>query len=261
MTEPTDRELAHAALCLLEPPYLKHYRRGRFREWRGVALVGSDLPGPGFNFAAVLHADAPTLDELLPVAREFFAGAGQGWGVLVEGDAGHPMEAELRARGWTVDEDEPAYALRDLASVGARAGSELQVRFAQTQAHADAYHAVTGAAFQAPPELADVLSPSPAFALDPDIALFVGSVGGADVSAAGYSRSGSTAVLWGVATLEAHRGRGHGDAVSRAALVHAATRGCTTAALRSGPKSRPVYERLGFRYVCQHRTYAVPAGV
>ena len=87
---------------------------------------------------------------------------------------------------------------------------------------------------------------------------FVGSVDGVDVSAAGYSRSGTTAVLWGVGTLEEHRGRGHGEAVSRLALAHAAERGCTTASLRSGPKSIPLYERIGFRYVCQHRTYAEP---
>jgi GNAT superfamily N-acetyltransferase len=260
MTPQTDRELAHVALCLLEPPYLKHYG-GRFREWNGVALVGIALPGPGFNFAAVLRDNAPSLDELLPVAGEFFAGADRGWGVLVEGDAGHPMEAELRARGWAVDEDEPAYVLRDLASVAARPGSELQVRFVQTLAEADAYFAVTHAAFQTPPELIDTFRPAPEFALDPGIGLFVGAVGGVDVTAASYSRHGTTAVLAGVATLENYRGRGYGDAVSRAALRHAIGRGCTTAALRSGPKSRPVYERIGFRYVCQHRTYAAPAGV
>lgn len=254
----TDRDIAHATLCLLEPPYLKHYRNGRFREWRGVSLVGSDLPGAGFNFAAVLSDNAPSLDELLPVVREFFKPAKDGWGILVEGDAGHPMEAELRARGWAIDEDEPAYVLRDLAAVAARPGSELQVRHALGQAGADAYHAVTCAAFQAPPALMESFRPTAAQANDPDIALFVGSVDGVDVSAAGYSRTGSTAVLWGVATVEAHRGRGYGDAVSRAALRHAVARGCTTGALRSGPKSRPVYERIGFRYVCQHRTYAAP---
>ena len=254
----TDRDVAHAALSLIEPPYLKHYREGRFREWRGVAFVASELPGPGFCFAAVLRDNTPSLDELLPVACEFFAGCGQGWGVLVEGDAGHPMEAELRARGWAVAEDEPAYVLRDLAAVTPRVGSELVVRVAKSQADADAYKALTSAAFNAPPEIADLIIPSVSLVLDPDIAILIGSVGGVDVCAAGYSRSGTTAVLWGVATLESHRGRGYGDAVSRAALAHAATRGCTSAALRSGPKSIPVYERIGFRYVCQHRTYTPP---
>lgn len=255
---PTDKEIAHASLCLLEPPYLKHYRDGRFRVWRGVAFVGSALPGPGFNFAAVLHPDAPSLDELLPVAREFFAAAASGWGILVEGDAQHPMEAELLARGWAVAEDEPAYVLRDLSALALRPNTELTVRAARTAADIDAYHAVTMGAFQMPPEMDALFRIPPTLVDDALIGVFVGSVGGADVSAAMYSRSGDTAVLAGVATLEAHRGRGYGDAVSRAALVHAAGRGCTTASLRSGPLSRPVYERIGFRYVCQHRTYAAP---
>ena len=89
-----------------------------------------------------------------------------------------------------------------------------------------------------------------------DIALFLGSCDGLDVAAAGYSRSGDTAVIWGVGTLEPYRGRGFGAAITRVALAHAAARGCTSASLRSGPKSRPLYERLGFRYVCNHRTYA-----
>jgi GNAT superfamily N-acetyltransferase len=205
----------------------------------------------------VLHDQAPSFDNLLPVAREFFAGAEKGWGVLVEGDAGHPMETELRARGWAVDEDEPAFVLEDLRSA-APVGSDLEVRFANTAAGSDAYHRVTSAAFNAPPELADVLAPGPGFAVDPDIALFIGVVDGQDVTAAGYSRTGNTAVLWGIATLETQRGRGYGSAVSRAALAHAASQGCTNAALRSGPKSIPVYERLGFRFVCRHRTYAYP---
>ena len=101
---PDNRNLAHLALSLTEAPYLKHYREGRFSEWRGVAFTGSELPGPGFNFAAVLRENTPSLDEIILFAREFFAKSQKGWGVLVEGDAGHPMEAELRARGWAVDE-------------------------------------------------------------------------------------------------------------------------------------------------------------
>lgn len=258
----TARDVAHAALSLTEPAYLKHYKRGRFREWNGVALTASELPGPGFNFAAVLRPGAPTLAELLPVAREFFTASDKGWGVLVEGDAGHPMEAELRARGWAVDEDEPAYVLPNLGALERRpVPAGLTIRKANSQADADAYQAVTTAAFHAPPEIADLLIPGPSFVRDPAISLFIGAVGGVDVTAAGVSRGGSTAVLWGVATLEAHRGRRYGDAVCRAALADAAARGCANAALRSGPKSVPVYERLGFRYVCRHRTYAAPPGV
>lgn len=262
MTNPANlRAIAHDALCLTEPPYLKHYRRGRFKLWDRVAFTASDLPGPGFNFAAVLDEKTPRLDDLLPVALDFFSGSEQGWGVLVEGDSQHPMEAELRTRAWSVAEDEPAFVLEELGRAGTNnspVDSRLVIRVANTEADNAAYQRITGEAFEAPPEFADSFAPSPGFALDPDIALFVGSIDGMDVSAVGYSRSGPTAVLWGTATLEAHRGRGYASALSRVALAHAANRGCKQGALRSGPKSIPVYERLGFKYVCQHRTYGFP---
>jgi GNAT superfamily N-acetyltransferase len=251
------RPLAHAALSLTEAPYLRHYRRGRFRTWNGVAMTGSDLPGPGFNFAACLGA-TPPLDAILPAAREFFADADQGWGVLVEGDAGHPVEAELRARGWQVAEDEPAFVLPRIAVEPTPTPGELVIRPVATEADRATFLRVTNAAFGAPPDLADLFAPSPEYFRDPDLLSVIGEWAGEPVAAGGYCRVGPTAVLAGMATLESHRGKGIGAAVVRALLADAAAKGCANAALRSGPKSVPLYERQGFRYVCQHRTYAVP---
>jgi GNAT superfamily N-acetyltransferase len=256
---PDLRWIAHDSLSLTEAPYLKHYRRGRFMSWRGVGFTASVLPGPGFNFAAVLERPAPTLDELLPVARDFFAGCDKGWGVLVEGDAGHPMEDELRGREWKIDEDEPAFVMPDIrAGINPAARPDLAIRQILTAADEDQYNQVMVAAFSVAPELATQFVPAIPYISDPDIALFLGACDGVDVAGAGYSRSGSTAVVWGVATLEAYRGCGFGAHLIGAALTHAAARGCASASLRSGPKSVPLYERVGFRYVCRHRTYAAP---
>jgi ribosomal protein S18 acetylase RimI-like enzyme len=87
----------------------------------------------------------------------------------------------------------------------------------------------------------------------------IGEVDGTAVATGGYYRVGSTAVVCCLATLEEYRGRGIGAGVMRATLDHARAGGCTVAVLRSGPKSVPLYERLGFQYVGQHRTYAAPA--
>jgi GNAT superfamily N-acetyltransferase len=256
---PDLRRIAHEALSLSEAPFLKHYRRGRFRTWNGVAMTGSELPGPGFNFAACL-TETPPLDAILPVAREFYADADQGWGVLVEGDAGHPIEAELKARGWQVAEDEPAFVMPEIgAGHGHPVPADLVVRPTLTEADWRTFQRVASAAFGSPPELADLFMPSLAFFRDPDMHWVVGEWEGEPVTVGGYHRSGRTAVVSGLGTLEPHRGRGIGAAVTRVLLADATAKGCTSACLRSGPKSVPLYERLGFRYVCQHRTYAVPA--
>jgi GNAT superfamily N-acetyltransferase len=128
-----------------------------------------------------------------------------------------------------------------------------------TEADAAAFRDVCTAAFAAPPELADLIMPSLAFALDPAMLWLLGFRNGEPVAAGGYYRTGDVAVVCCLATQADHRGRGIGAAVTRACLADAAGRGCTAAALRSGPNSVPLYERLGFRYACQHRTYAAPA--
>lgn len=255
------RLIAHAALQLNTPPYLRHYRRGRQKTWNGVAFRGSELPGPGFNSASCL-TPTPPLAEILPVAREFFADADKGWGILVEGDAGHPVEAELRAAGWKVDEDEPAFVMPDITD-GLQPDTPpptgLAIRPVQTEADRAAFERVCTAAFNAPPDLGAIIMPSLAYATDPQMYWLLAEWGGEPVGGGGHCVVGPTAVVSCLATLESHRGRGIGAAVTRAVLADGAAKGCTNAALRSGPKSIPLYERLGFRYVCQHRTYAAPA--
>lgn len=251
--------IAHAALSLTESAYLKHYRRGKFQLRDGVAYTASELPGPGFNFAACLGR-CPPLAAVLPVAREFFADADKGWGILVEGDAGHPIEAAVQVAGWQVAEDEPAFVLPDLRTVSnpTTRPDGLVLRPVRTRADTITFTEVCTIAFQAPPELATLIMPSDAFARDPAMHWLIGEYDGRSVAAGGYYRTGDLAVICAVATLVEYRGRGIGSALVRACLVDAANKGCTAAALRSGPNSVPLYERLGFRYACQHRTYAAP---
>ena len=225
----------------------------------GVAYTASELPGPGFNFAACLGR-CPPLAAVLPTARAFFADADQGWGILVEGDAGHPVESAVQAAGWAVAEDEPAFVRPDLADLGTTDGpAGLVLRPIADPTDVETFRRVCTAAFEAPPEIADLIMPSLGFARDPAMLWLLGEVGGVAVAAGGYHRVGDVAVIGGLATLTEHRGRGVGAALARACLTDARGKGCRAGALRSGPKSVPLYERLGFRYACQHRTYAAPA--
>src|SRR5262249_26455531 len=101
------RNIAHKAMAIGPSPFLRRQKRANYQFREGVAFTTQDLDGPGFNYAAVLAA-APPLDRILELCRPFFAGCAGGYGILVEGDAGHPVEAEMRKRGWLIAEDEPA---------------------------------------------------------------------------------------------------------------------------------------------------------
>src|SRR3954453_3595194 len=104
------RDILYRAMVSARPPWLRYARRGRHLLQHGVAFLAHDLPGPAFNKVIVL-SPSPPLEQLLELGTEFYAGAPGGYGILVEADAGHPVEAELRARGWRIEEDEPTFVM------------------------------------------------------------------------------------------------------------------------------------------------------
>jgi GNAT superfamily N-acetyltransferase len=257
MTHDDRRALAHQALALSSSPWLRHVR-GRHLVQHGIAFNSQEPQGPSFNYAAVLIVKPP-LDRVLALADAFFAGREGGYGVLVEGDVGHPLEAELRARGWKVFEDEPALILpaippRDeLLALSGRA--DLSIQIVSDEARMQDWRQTVAVGFGMPPEKSDTPMPGLACALDPDIALLVGYHQGKSVAASMLYRVAGVALISGMATLPEHRGRGFGAALLRAALAEGARRGSVSAGLRSGPLSVPLYKRLGFMHTCWHRTY------
>jgi len=62
--------------------------------------------------------------------------------------------------------------------------------------------------------------------------------------------TGTTVGLYNIATLDDVRGRGLGYAVTARLMDLAEERGCTDAVLHASEQGRPVYERLGFSFVC-----------
>ncbi|HZY89296.1 MAG TPA: hypothetical protein VFE78_31025, partial [Gemmataceae bacterium] len=200
------RLIAHRGLALRPSPMLRHQKKGRYALREGVALTDWGLPAPGFKKAAVL-GPSPPLGRVRELAAEFFGG--NDYGVLVEADASHPVEAELRAGGWSVTEDEPALVLPTLPELPPRP-PELTIRRVTDVASRRDAIAVMAAGFGAPTadlgeslsaEAMDSFGPSLACALDPDVAVLVGYAGGRPVSAAVLHRVEEIACITGVATV------------------------------------------------------------
>jgi ribosomal protein S18 acetylase RimI-like enzyme len=77
--------------------------------------------------------------------------------------------------------------------------------------------------------------------------LYVGYVGGVAVAVSELAEGGGGVGLYNVATLEAHRRRGLGTALTVRPLLDARARGHHTAVLQAAPDGVGVYTRLGFR--------------
>jgi GNAT superfamily N-acetyltransferase len=260
------RMIAHRGLALGYSPMLRHQERGRYALREGVAFTSWGLPGADFNKVAVL-GPAPPLARVLELATEFYAGSPDGYVILVEADAGHPVEAELRGRGWQVREDEPALVLPALPPLPP-APPGLEIRPVTDAAGRRDFIAVMAAGFGAPtaeglpeppPEGYDAMGPSLACALDPDVVLLTGYADERPVSIALVYRVDEIAGVTGVATVPAYRRRGFARALTWAVIHEGAARGCTCATLGGLGASYTMYVGMGFLHVCNHRTYAPPA--
>jgi predicted GNAT family acetyltransferase len=250
------RTIAHDTLCLNPSPLLQHQHGGLFVREGNLACTRSSAPGPSFNFVAALIPPLPSLDRILPLAESVFGKDRTAYGILVEGERAEPLESELKRNGYTIFEDEPAFVRPSLDDL-TMPGHPLNIRQVKTLDDFNVSCDLVSSIFQSPRQLMEDLFPVSQLS-HPDIVSFLGLLGSRPVSSVTFLKTGSVAHVAGTATLESERGKGFGAALVLHALKHAREMGCTSAALRSGPLSIPLYKRLGFQYVCQHRTYAIP---
>lgn len=89
----------------------------------------------------------------------------------------------------------------------------------------------------------------------------VGRAGERAVATAEVYLDGAVAGIYSVATLASHRGRGFGNAMTKAAINEAKQHGAKIAVLHASNMGRSLYERLGFEAVGLLREYIWFPGV
>jgi GNAT superfamily N-acetyltransferase len=89
-----------------------------------------------------------------------------------------------------------------------------------------------------------------------NIAWFLGVLHGKPVSTSLLVSHDEIASVYTVATLKEARGKGVGTAMTREPLLHAKNSGRAVAFLEASEAGLPVYQKLGFRTVCEFRSLA-----
>lgn len=214
----------------------------------GLILIDGGVPDLDYRCAAVV--DELPVEDVLSRAATFFGGGP--FSIMVEAESAPVLAAELLARGWQLDEEEPALALVPIPSPDTypETPSELTIELVSTEAQLADFRAIT----RTPP----ARIPSLQAATDAAVALLVGYVSDAPVATARLTCCGPVAEILGVVTLPDRRRRGYGAALTWAAIDASLERGCAAATLTATEMGFPLYRRMGFVPVCTYRTYLPP---
>jgi GNAT superfamily N-acetyltransferase len=130
----------------------------------------------------------------------------------------------------------------------------LDIRAAADQEALHHHVDIVGRAFDWPPDvLAQVFTTR---LLDaPGLTCFVGYLDGTFVASSQLFVHNGVAGVYYVGTLESHRKRGFGEAMTAHAVRAGAAAGCSMASLQASPMGLPIYERMGFHQIDYYRTF------
>jgi len=87
---------------------------------------------------------------------------------------------------------------------------------------------------------------------------YLGTLDGDPVAVSSVFVDREVAGVYNVATLQSHRRRGIGEAMTWRAVSRGREAGCTVAVLEASEVGKPVYERMGFRVVAPYKTFRRP---
>lgn len=230
--------------------------RGVLHEEDGLLLASGSHPSPVIVNTAV--RTTPVLDgpEVITRAEAFFRRRGHNHCIcaavhgdadveLAAADADYRMVVELTAMVLQArPEPRPPPEGVELRPVG----DDRTVRdFAEVSAEA----------FEAP-DMVFATFVEPRILVAPHIAGVVAYLEGRPVSAAAVWVSHGVAGVGFVGTRVSARGRGLGEAVTRAVTNEGFDRGARLATLQASPQGDPIYRRMGFEEISRYRLYLAP---
>jgi hypothetical protein len=232
---------------------------GRVLEADGLLLFASSSDFPVLCNGVFRIDDRVPASTTLDLADAWFRELGRGYTVMVrdEGvDADLGREAE--ARGMLEVINPPEMVCRErLEDRPEPAGTEL--RWVTDEAGIRDFLAVNSVAYASlgmPVEvLGDLIVPGPRF-LEPHVQTVVAYLEDEPVAAAQTLLSHGIAGVYWVGTVEAARGKGLAESVTRAVTNRAFDLGAGANTLQASPMGGPIYLRMGYETIYRYTGYA-----
>lgn len=257
---------AHPLLGTLDRSVLEFNREftrrsgGAVHDEDGLVMWAGAHPLPVLINGVARSAPGLSAAEAIERARAFFAPRGRGFTFWVRAHADADLEAVLPGAGFRFfgqEGGDPGMVVdHRLHDVPPPPGATLR-RVTDEKGVAD-YAAVSAGAYATygmPADVAPAIFARPEMLLGPDTYGVVAYEGEAPLAAAMVAPcAGMGQVAW-VGTLPERRGRGLGEAVTRAVTNAAFDMGARCAGLTASPMGAPIYRRMGYVEITRYREY------
>lgn len=234
---------------------------GNVEDAEGLVLTASGVPIAFFN-AAFITSPPTDPTATFGAIRSFYGRSGVPFTVRSPAAWVAGISTAADASGLTRVADQPGMAMCPIPEAPPFPAG-LVVRLADSLESVDVHVRVACEGFGMP---YDVLSSFFGQAtLDRDrFRLLVGEVDGRPVCTSAWCVTGDTVGIYNVATIESHRKRGLGEAMTWAAVAagrQAHGEAVAVSILQASAMGRPIYERMGYRLVSPYAQWeGQPAG-
>ena len=245
-----------------------------FEAWRLLAGASNDgivqeadgvlvaAPGGTIVWLNIVFVTRPLPDPPAQLARAFARLDERGMPFLLRIREGldEASERAAEAQGLRYTDSIPGMALAPMPPPAAQPPDGLMIRPVTDAATFDPLVNIVASTFDIDPGACrQVLTPR--LVELPNAHWYLGYVDGTPVASSALITTGDVAGVHYVGTLESHRRRGFGEAMTRHAVDEGARAGCRSSTLQASAMGQPVYERMGFRVVTSYKTFARPEWV
>jgi GNAT superfamily N-acetyltransferase len=230
--------------------FMAFSERGEYLERGLVAIACCGLPVEELNWG-FLKPPYDDVEATADAVRAYFAERKLPFRVSFRGADRERCVPALEAAGWRRKGDPAPGMTLALPAAPTPTPLGLAIEEVRTAEQLVAFREAAFRGFGYPVAAARLFLGERLLAL-PNVHLYAGLSGGAVVATSVLITTGDVAGIYWVATLEDHRGRGYGAALTWAAAVGGEQRGCRIASLQASKQGRPVYARMGFAHVLDY---------